>query len=945
MFIGAPNFPLSPNQVLCQICSLPRNSHKYKRHLYYHMRQGEISSPEIRNILFQTRYTRSNASQKSFSNLCGSICPILVNEIPCSKHVVDLRAHIRKIHKLSPCDNLFIHAINSATVCHKKVFFKRQFVGKLKVNPLEKINRSSDVQSASKRTCRVLELNAVTSDLETDYTSSSSSDDHSSDHSPVKSPNFPSIVRSISLKLDNAILSFKNFLPSQWGGSNSKSAAKVHITNIIFLLNGVGEGQLFDPDTLNSYLSKKRDFGVTPSTLISRLDSLERFYNYLLSHHPDVLPKSLNRPQVSSLIKGVKKSLFKAKNKRQRDIMAKNREYYPQTIAVLKQWRERRKFSGALSLFRDYALDGNMELTEENYTRMRDFLIVEIIVPNGQRPGIIEGMQIGEVERSKFSITADGYHRLIVADHKTGDNCSATLFLYPEIFRAIDIFVTEIIPKLTIMLSAAPLNKKSLVFQKYSGEKLLSSRVTPILRQFLLSMGISFNGTITDLRKAAATLTGKFQPSLQELMAVFMGHSRTAHEKYYKIQMGHQGLSEAFKSLESFQSNPYRDSSSFSPPCTSNISSDTSFDVSGNIHSTLPTSDSENIVPTRDRSSLPVDKQNILYQRRDSFNMELSSQFSTEYIEKGSLEWNNQIVYDKTVKLKHLSIHLNPNISKFYPLQNGNTIQPHKLVHKSPTNNHVLKMCSRPSLRNFHSMKTRSIDGPDRANYRTILHLIFDNILFSSVFKSQIRLVKDHFRISKVEIMDIARKSPQFSPFLSLLNSRFPLTIVERKIMNKVRALGVSHRNSSNVPHVVCSTISCTNTNEFHNTEIVNSEILDKPYTILPTKSIFCSKSDETLFRNVFYDLINRRINNNTVKKEEILKRFHNDERLFHLQERLLSRYSLEAVNAKIVAKVRTLGYSLRNEIWSFLYLEFQHLLWRHEIFKVWLYEGKYMSS
>ena len=720
------------------------------------MRRNEISSPEIRNILFQTRYTRSNAYQKPFTNKCGNICPILVNGISCSKHVMDLRAHLRRIHRLSPSDSRFIHAINSATICQKKVFYKSQFVGKLKMNSLEKIGSNGDIQSASDETWRNFESDEATSDPETNCITSSTSDDDSNYLPPVKSSNFPSIVRPISVKFDNAILSFKHFLPSQWGGSNTKSAVKMHITNIIFLVNGVGEGHLFDPDVLNSYLSKKRDCGINPSTLISRLDSLERFYKYLVSHHPDVLPNRLNRAQVVSLISGVKKSLFKAKNKRQRDVMAKNRENYPQTTDVLKQWREKRKFCNELSLFEDYASDENMQLTEEDYTRMRDFLIVELIVPNGQRSGIIQGMQIGEVERAKFDVTTDGYHRLIVADHKTGDSLSATLFLYPEISRAMNIFVEEIIPKLTIILSAAPPDKTSIVFRMYSGGKLLSSRVTPILRRFLLSMGIHFNGTITDLRKAAATLTGKFQPSLHELMAAFMGHSRKAHEKYYKIQMGHHGLTEAFKSLESFQTNPHCDSSSFTPH-TSNISSNSSLLVSENSNSILPTSDSEFIIPTGDRFSSTIDEQNVHCQSGDSFIMEPSS------------------------------------------------LSPHKLEHRKPTNDQVLKKCSHPSITKLHSMKTRFKDGANKTNYKSIFNLIFDNSLFSSVFESQIQSVKEHSRISKVEIMDTARKSRQFAEFLRFLDSRFPLSIVESKIMDKVRGLGVSQRNQLDIPQMVYS--------------------------------------------------------------------------------------------------------------------------------------------
>ena len=39
---------------------------------------------------------------------------------------------------------------------------------------------------------------------------------------------------------------------------------------------------------------------------------------------------------------------------------------------------------------------------------MRDFLIVEIIIPNGQRPGIIQGMLIGEAKRARMMLQQMG---------------------------------------------------------------------------------------------------------------------------------------------------------------------------------------------------------------------------------------------------------------------------------------------------------------------------------------------------------------------------------------------------------------------------------------------------------------------------------------------------------------------------------------------------------
>ena len=225
------------------------------------------------------------------------------------------------------------------------------------------------------------------------------------------------IIRKISVPLENAIISF--FVSSQWGGSNSSTAVNMHITNVTFFVEQYRRRTVFDADVLNLYLSKKHDCGVAPSTLLSRLDSLERFSNYLVVHRPKVPPSCV--------------------------------------------------LCYVLSLFDNYSADNSLELTEESFTSMRDFSIVEIIISNRQRPSNIQGMLIGEAKREKKNdVTTVGYHRLIVGDHKTGHISCATLFRYPEIYRALNVFITVSIPKL-IVYCFAPLNRKCHVFQTFSG--------------------------------------------------------------------------------------------------------------------------------------------------------------------------------------------------------------------------------------------------------------------------------------------------------------------------------------------------------------------------------------------------------------------------------------------------------------------------------------------
>ncbi|KAI6646943.1 hypothetical protein LOD99_9037 [Oopsacas minuta] len=197
---------------------------------------------------------------------------------------------------------------------------------------------------------------------------------------------------------------------------------------------------------------------------------------------------------------------------------------------------------------------------------MRNYLICEIIIPNAQRAGIISGMLIQEVEEAR-SLDDSEHLQIHVANHKTGHIQCASIFLYSSTFRALKIFTQIILPKLEIYSSGkSNLGPYSPVFQIFEGKNVESSLVTPFIRRCLKDMEIQYFGTVTDFRRAAASLTGRHKPHLVEAMSLFLGHSRRAHDKYYRIQFGHFGLIDAFIELEKLQTDPFIEKSDVSDP-------------------------------------------------------------------------------------------------------------------------------------------------------------------------------------------------------------------------------------------------------------------------------------------------------------------------------------------------------------------------------------------
>ena len=170
-------------------------------------------------------------------------------------------------------------------------------------------------------------------------------------------------------------------------------------------------------------------------------------------------------------------------------------------------------------------------------------------------------MLIQKVEKAR-SLDESKHYQIHVANHKTGHIQCETIFLYPSTLHSLKIFAQIVLQKLGIYSSGKSiLGPHSRVFQTFGGQNVESSLVIPFITRCLKDMEIRYEGTVTDFRRAAASLTGQYKPHLAEAMSLFLGHSRRAHDKYYRIQFGHFGLVDAFIELEKLQTDPFMDKS------------------------------------------------------------------------------------------------------------------------------------------------------------------------------------------------------------------------------------------------------------------------------------------------------------------------------------------------------------------------------------------------
>ena len=739
--------------------------------------------------MFQTRYSRYDSKNRVNAIKTGRRCTVLVNGVECAAIVLDLHIHLIRIHGLTFSNDDYKKAMAYCETFQRSVFFRES---KHKSNPLYKFDRGCKIALTSKLMC---DLKEIVPNPKLDEVSSQ--DDHSSGDENTFIPN--NISNTVSQKISESFFSFRDYSLTISGGSRSLPNAKMDFSNLLIIFNAVGENKFFDPRKLNHFITKELELGKSPSTLHSRLLSLTRYIHFLKIHSPILLPKTKNIDRFVSVINGVQISLCKQRKRRQQFIMAHSREKYPDTIKVLNNWRISRKTDNYLFLFEKHSSNPLLSLSQDEYFLMRDYLITELIIPNGQRPGIICGMLIKEVENATNDVTEEGFHKLIVVNHKTGHIQNATLFFYPEIFKAANIFIHHILPKLPIYLSKSrALSNDSPVFQSYVGDSVLSSRVTPILRHFLTQMGINFQGTITDLRKAAATLTGKYDPNLHELMAIFLGHSRRTHDRYYRIHVGHNGLTEAFKSLERFQSNPdaQKDdpstidsttqsnshltlSNSLSPnfPIHSNVDINDSDENVDYNHSNIGSLDSNQSVNcmtsiycnsssiSNVRTSTPV--------RKDSFSssfLDASGQIHLENLPP-TVEYSNVFLPDPNPSnsITRESIARESILNEISPARSSSTspVLIQSVINANTSNLQRLTLLNTDKKLNLKSLKIyydpnissliKKSREVQKAHPKSILTSQKDETIFRAVFLEQINRVANRRPVTSREIIELCK--------------------------------------------------------------------------------------------------------------------------------------------------------------------------------------------
>ena len=395
----------------------------------------------------------------------GCICHFVNDKgVECQHIVQNLRHHLREVHKLSSCSSMFEELIaRSAT---EKPLKRKAELTMPGDNFVKTLNNSADNSSQTLMLPNssfslnsdtfpvergLFESSTCIYDVSTDFDSDSDSNSNilkdaivvTKNADPISLLN-PSITNFQGFSdidghspfiPEKIIQDFRVFLLTKGGGGRRNTPTKGDISNFRSLLKGIGWENFGDPNILNQYVSSAT---CSASTIYCRLRVYERFVHFLRVQLPSLLPSSERLRTVESMLSNLKEALGKDRHLRTKDTMAASRERMPLSFDVLREWRLKRHYVKVKDSFKVVTANPSC-INEALFLKLRNFLIVEIILANAQRSGIIEGMLIREVLKANESSNHDNLHHIYITNHKTGYIQPAIIYLEPEIFNGITV--------------------------------------------------------------------------------------------------------------------------------------------------------------------------------------------------------------------------------------------------------------------------------------------------------------------------------------------------------------------------------------------------------------------------------------------------------------------------------------------------------------------------
>lgn len=286
-------------------------------------------------------------------------------------------------------------------------------------------------------------------------------------------------------------------------------------------------------------------------TTQSYLMSLRHFYSFSLSAELGEDLSPISKERVISLKEKVTtwSSLFHHSSAKRHSEKIEKDLHALITPKQINEFERSEAARNAICLLGQLSATHNIEVTQSQYTLIRDFLIVEISIDNANRSGALSNMKMGELRRMK----KEGEDNVIfVKDHKTlATHGPARIALSAKLSSWVKIFVREVRCKVS-----GATDGDSHVFLSWNGEALSSSQISKAMKSLWKRGELDGAPSSTLIQKSAVSGVHNSSDSepQQSDLADLMAHNVGTARKYYKLQEKSRSSVKASRQLRSVMS-------------------------------------------------------------------------------------------------------------------------------------------------------------------------------------------------------------------------------------------------------------------------------------------------------------------------------------------------------------------------------------------------------
>lgn len=369
---------------------------------------------------------------------------------------------------------------------------------------------------------------------------------------------------------------FKAWLKSADGGKLDEKTSEQHGKQISKLLKVIDSKQemasLFNPKIINDkFLEGFAKHQYHPKTTKSYLMSLRHFYSFALSNECGVNISKEHILSVKEKVTRWSSSFRKGCSKRHWQKMEQDLHALI-TPSQIVEFERSQAARNAICLFGQLSGAHCVEMTQANYTLIRDFLLVQISIDNANRAGALANMKMGELNNA---MKHDDEYVVHVSDQKTfTSHGPARIVLSSKLYSWITIFVREARSR----VADSTANPETNVFLTWNGEPMRSSQINKSIKSVWKKAQVDGNPSSTLLRKSAVSRVHTASPSNEARgnLADLMAHNLQTATKYYRLQEKSKSSVQASKQLRNIMrehlDQPDKTARPNSPPASSSPS-------------------------------------------------------------------------------------------------------------------------------------------------------------------------------------------------------------------------------------------------------------------------------------------------------------------------------------------------------------------------------------